>query len=160
MRRQLGDLFVSLAFIAVSATFLALTFGISDPNATLLPRMLSWAVLAFSCWYLVSTLRARLHRHAPVVEEGVDLVHFLAVMGLALVYIPAMTFGGYLAATAVFIVAAVYLLGYRRFVVLLPLSLCVTLLIFIVFKTFMYASLPSSALDNWITELIYRYVLS
>jgi hypothetical protein len=160
MSRQIGDLLISLAFIAVSAAFLALSFGIGDRNASLFPRMLAWTVLVFSVWYLVGTLRPRTHRHAPAAEEGVDLVHFLAVLGLALVYIPAMNFAGYLAATAVFIVAGVYLLGYRRLAVLLPMSLLVTLLVFIVFKTLMYASLPSSALDNWLTELMYRTVLS
>jgi Tripartite tricarboxylate transporter TctB family len=159
MPRQYGDLLISLSFIAVSAAFLALTFGIDDPNASLFPRMLASTVLAFSVLYFVRALLDRPRHPIQSAEEGVDLLHFLAVMGLALVYIPAMSLAGYLAATAVFTFVGVYMLGYRRLAVLLPMSLALTLLVFVVFKTLMYASLPSSALDNWVTELMYRYVL-
>ena len=160
MPRQIGDLLISLAFIAVSTAFLVLTFEIGDRYAILFPRLLSWTVLVFSVWNLIGALRPHRRRHEPATEEGVDLVHFVAVLGLALIYIPAMNLAGYVAATAMFIVVGVYLLGYRHFAVLLPVSLFITLLVFIVFKTLMYASLPSSELDNWLTELMYRYVLS
>ena len=160
MSRPIGELIISLTFLALAAAFLVLSFDISNPNAMLFPRMLGVGVLVFSAWSCLSALRGRSHRIEAPAEEGVDLAHFLAVLGLSLLYVPAMALAGYVAATAIFIAVGIYLLGYRNLKVALSVAVLVTLFVFVVFKTFMYASLPSSALDLWLTELMYRYFIS
>jgi|GEM_PF-685198 len=88
-------------------------------------------------------------------SENIFLI-FLTVL-LAVAYVAALPTLGFTLSTPIFIFVTLRLLGMRRYLTLVLISVLTTVTVFVVFKTVMYVSIPGGIFDP--TELMYRYLI-
>lgn len=140
---------VGVVFLAVAVAAFVGTADLpppgqrNDPGAAGYPRLVGGAI---------GLLAIALMFQRPVGTEplprGVDLGRVLGILGLLIVYVNLLAALGYLAATALFLVASMLLAGVRRIWLMLVIAGAFSFSIAYVFAELLRVSLPRGLLER------------
>jgi putative tricarboxylic transport membrane protein len=90
-------------------------------------------------------------KSVPRVEGKLLIFLCMLVVGLYVLLMPVL---GFLISTALFIFTILFLQGMKRYFLMLIISLLTAIVVFLLFRTIMYISLPSGIFDP--TEFVYQ----
>lgn len=153
--RLAGELTFMTLMVLVSVFLLWTAYQISSLDSLAapgsFPMVCAFAMLVTGLINVVKTARGKL-----VLEDGetwmqqfgrkVTPVQLIAFSALILLYMLGMEYIGFLLASYIFLAASMYLLGSRRVMLNLLISLLVLVAIFIVFRTAFSVVLPAGSL--------------
>lgn len=153
--RLAGELTFMTLMVLVSVFLLWTSYEISSFDSLAapgsFPMVCAFAMLVTGLINVVKTARGKL-----VLEDGetwmqqfgrkVTPVQLIAFSALILLYMLGMEYIGFLLASYIFLAASMYLLGSRRVMLNLLISLLVLVAIFIVFRTAFSVVLPAGSL--------------
>ncbi len=83
-----------------------------------------------------------------------QMLFLIGLLLITAIYIAALDVIGFVISTPIYIFVKLYVLGMRRYVLMIIISILTTASIFLVFRTVMYLSLPGGIFDP--TEYIYQ----
>jgi putative tricarboxylic transport membrane protein len=164
------DLISGLVLI-ISAIFASFHLTNIPFRAAIFPQVMLWGILILSSLLVLKSLKfAKIRRSdrrreiaKPVDEKGKEtaseekdsvlIAASLITVGLYIFLLPIL---GFFLATILFIFAILFVLKMRRYVLMTFLAIVTSGLVFVIFKTVMYISLPSGIFDP--TEYLYRLI--
>jgi len=162
------DLISGLVLI-ISAVFALFHLTSIPSRAAIFPQVMLWGILILSGLLVLKSLSlakiSRSDRRRETAEPGdqkakktaseeKDSVLIAASLITVGLYISLLPILGFFLATIFFIFAILFVLKMRRYVLMTVLAIVTSGLVFVVFKTVMYISLPSGIFDP--TEYLYR----
>lgn len=80
----------------------------------------------------------------------------IVLLILTAIYLVAMDVLGFVISTPIYLFVMLFVLGMRRYALMILISLSTTVVVFLIFRTVMYLSLPGGIFDP--TEFIYRLI--
>jgi len=146
-----GDIIISLVLIFGSVFLYIMTLNFPQGKLSqtagpaAMPRLWIYGLLIFSGWLILRTLR---HPSKAPQTNGRKFRQSLGLMALMIVYLVVMRWLGYYASTFIFLIAGMYLMEYRRHVVIWLTSAGFVAVSYFIFWKILQVSLPVGALFN------------
>ncbi len=146
-----GEIIISLILIfgAIFLYVVTLDFPQGKLSQTAgpaaMPRLWIYGLLIFSGWLIVRSLRQP--QRTPE-TNGRKFLRSIGLVGLMVVYLTAMRWLGYYAATFIFLLAGMYLMEYRRHVIIWLTSAGFVALSYFIFWKILQVPLPVGILFN------------
>ena len=139
---QKYDFITAIAIYALSIAFIVESFNFKDPQSRVLPR--AYAIILIVCMTLLIIKRLRLKDEDSYDYSGSGIA--LTIIVMMVVYVAATYFVGMYITTPIFLIAAMYYLGMRKWKVLLPVSLGMDIFIYLVFGMVFKVAIPMGVL--------------
>ena len=140
-REYIGHLLIPIAFIEITVLFLVISLGYGkrgEVGPAVVPRIWAYGFIALNIYILIKTLTGKEEKDPkPGRLDKVPL--FLA---LSVVYILSVKYIGYYIATFIFIFMGIYLLAYRKYLVMITVAGGWLVLAYIAFYKLSYVPLP------------------
>ena len=149
--RYTGQILSISAIMLVSLAFFVLSFWFparGEVSAAVVPRIWVGLLWVFCLYLLVRTLRGR---EEPPSRTG-DLSVVFQFMGLAIGYLVLIQLLGYFISTFLFLIAAMTMLAYRRWLRLLAIVGGWVVFVYLVFYRVLFVPLPKGMLIRLLTR--------
>jgi hypothetical protein len=92
----------------------------------------------------------------PVKSRTAGRLLIIGLLMITAIYLVAMDFLGFVISTPIYIFVMLFVLGMRKYALMILISTLTTVVVFLIFRTVMYLSLPGGIFDP--TEFIYRLI--
>ena len=141
-KMQKYDFITAGVIYALSIAFIVESFNIKDPESRILPR--TYAIILIVCVTLLILKRLRLKGEDSYDYSGSRIA--VAIIAMMVVYVAASHFVGLYVTTPIFLIAAMYYLGMKKWKVLLPVAFGMDLFIYLVFGMVFKVTIPMGVL--------------
>ncbi|MDY6916279.1 MAG: tripartite tricarboxylate transporter substrate-binding protein, partial [Candidatus Cloacimonadota bacterium] len=141
LRKMAGEILIPILFILISLLFLLLSFtfpSLEEVSSAVVPRLWIFILIPLNIIVLIKSLRKK--EEIKYSSSNVKMVYnFICLL---ILYLLAMHYIGYFISTFLFVTTAILLLGYRKYIVLLMISVGWLLFSYFVFYRLLYVPLP------------------
>lgn len=149
-RQYFGNIMIPCVFIALAVLFYVVTFSFPEEavGPAAIPYLWITVLIVMSVYLLIRALTERVE---PDPRSG--RLDVLAVfIGATIAYLVFMQIFGYYVSTFVFLASIIYLLSYRRYVMIVAVSGGWLLFAYFVFQKMLYIPLPRGKLVDMILQ--------
>ena len=140
-RRYIGQALIPIAFIEIAILFLVISFSYAkkgEVGPAIVPRLWAYGLIGLNIYLLI---RALLGKDGEDPKMGhIEKVGLFLI--LSIVYVLSMNYIGYYISTFGFIILAVYLLNYKKFLMITAVGGGWLILAYIAFYKLSYVPLP------------------
>jgi len=139
-RAYLGQVFIPATMICLSILFIITSSSFPPENAgpAVIPRLYSLLIIIFSALLLVNVYRKKLSAD----PKNGDIRGLLTAIMTLVGYIVLIPLIGYFISSFIFLITLMYVLSYRRHVVIWSVAIGWTLFSYIIFYNLLYIQLP------------------
>lgn len=146
----IGNLILPLVVFLVTLVFYYLTFGFlgqGEVGPAVVPRL--W-MLFNSIFCIVLVVQAYQHKGKPDPVPG-QIAHVLFYAGWMFLYLLAVQTVGFYLSTFVFLFSSMYMMGYRKYHVIVSVSLAWLVFSYFIFARLLFIPLP---VDPWLSGIL------
>ncbi len=145
----IGQVIIIYFFLSLSIIFYIVSFGfpnVGEVGAAVVPRLWIFALIPLNIYLLIRTLRNKDH----IERQKGDMHQVLFFIAFLAVYLVAIMFLGYYISTFLFLFLGMYLLGYRKIMSMVIISIMWIIFSYLIFYRLLYVQLPVGSLVEWI----------
>ncbi len=140
-KKYIGNIMIPVAFIEIAVLFLVMSFSYTkreEVGPGVVPRLWAYGIIGLNIYLFIRAIRGK-EGEDPKVGHLEKVFLFLVI---TIIYIFSVKYIGYYIATFGFIFLAIYILNYRRYLIMIAVAAGWLVVAYVAFYKFSYIPLP------------------